>query len=210
MDHVKTGGTLLNMKFAPSLLAGEEGIARLAQLVRTYFRSDGHHVQFNVVSRETLEAAKADPEEHRDLIVRVAGYSDYFCDLSRRPAGRDHRPDRAAGAMTEETRPGPRALVTGATGFLGGHLAAALVSRGYRVRALSRRTSGLDDLERLGVEVVRGDLADVPSLVRAASGVGLVFHAAGRVSDWGPREAFLRRERRGDPERRRRLPARRA
>ena len=82
MDHVKTGGTLLNMKLAPSLLAGEEGVGRLAQLVRSYFRSDGHHVQFNVVSRETLEAAKADPESHRDLIVRVAGYSDYFCDLS--------------------------------------------------------------------------------------------------------------------------------
>ena len=82
MDHVKTGGTLLNMKLAPSLLAGEEGVARLSQLVRTYFRSDGHHVQFNVVSRETLEAAKADPESHRGLIVRVAGYSDYFCDLS--------------------------------------------------------------------------------------------------------------------------------
>jgi nucleoside-diphosphate-sugar epimerase len=86
----------------------------------------------------------------------------------------------------------PSVLVTGATGFLGGHLTAALVSRGYRVRALSRRTSGLDVLERLGVEVFRGDLADLPSLVRAASGVGLVFHAAGRVSDWGPRETFLR------------------
>ena len=81
MDHVKTGGTLLNMKFSPSVLEGEEGISRLAHLVRTYFRSDGHHVQFNVVSRETLEAAKADPESHRGLIVRVAGYSDYFCDL---------------------------------------------------------------------------------------------------------------------------------
>ena len=82
MDHVKTGGTLLNMKLSPSVLEGEEGVSRLAQLVRSYFRSDGHHVQFNVVSRETLEAAKADPEAHRDLIVRVAGYSDYFCDLS--------------------------------------------------------------------------------------------------------------------------------
>ena len=82
MEHVRTGGTLLNMKFSPSVLEGEEGIARLGQLVRTYFRSDGHHVQFNVVSRETLEAAKADPEAHRGLIVRVAGYSDYFCDLS--------------------------------------------------------------------------------------------------------------------------------
>ncbi|HUM02679.1 MAG TPA: trans-4-hydroxy-L-proline dehydratase [Thermoanaerobaculia bacterium] len=82
MDQVKTGGTLLNMKFSPSLLEGEEGIDRLAHLVRTYFRADGHHVQFNVVSAETLRAAQADPESHRGLIVRVAGYSDYFCDLS--------------------------------------------------------------------------------------------------------------------------------
>ncbi|MBK9967250.1 MAG: NAD-dependent epimerase/dehydratase family protein [Holophagales bacterium] len=94
--------------------------------------------------------------------------------------------------MTEESAARPTVLVTGATGFLGGRLTAALVSRGYRVRALSRRTSGLDALERLGVEVVRGDLADQLSLVRAANGVGLVFHAAGRVSDWGPRDAFLR------------------
>jgi trans-4-hydroxy-L-proline dehydratase len=82
MDHVKTGGTLLNMKFSPSLLEGEEGIGRLAQLVRTYFKADGHHVQFNVVTAETLHKAQADPEAHRGLIVRVAGYSDYFCDLS--------------------------------------------------------------------------------------------------------------------------------
>ncbi len=82
MDHVKTGGTLLNMKFAPSLLAGDEGIDKLAHLVRTYFKADGHHVQFNVVTAETLREAQADPEAHRDLIVRVAGYSDYFCDLS--------------------------------------------------------------------------------------------------------------------------------
>ncbi len=86
----------------------------------------------------------------------------------------------------------PPVLVTGATGFVGGHLSAALVSRGYRVRAVSRRTSGLEALQRLGVEVVRGDLDDRASLVRAANGVALVFHAAGRVSDWGPREAFLR------------------
>ncbi|MFI5179873.1 MAG: trans-4-hydroxy-L-proline dehydratase [Thermoanaerobaculia bacterium] len=82
MDHVKTGGTLLNMKLSPTLLEGDEGIDRLAQLVRTYFRADGHHVQFNVVSAETLHAARKDPEAHRGLIVRVAGYSDYFCDLS--------------------------------------------------------------------------------------------------------------------------------
>ncbi len=85
----------------------------------------------------------------------------------------------------------PAALVTGATGFLGGHVAAALVASGTRVRALSRRSSGLDGLERLGVEIVRGDLADLPSLIDAASGVPLVFHAAGRISDWGPREAFV-------------------
>jgi formate C-acetyltransferase len=82
MDHVRTGGTLLNMKFTPSLLAGEDGIEALARLVRGYFRMDGHHVQFNVVNAETLRAAQADPGSHRDLIVRVAGYSDYFCDLS--------------------------------------------------------------------------------------------------------------------------------
>jgi len=83
MDHVKTGGTLLNMKFTPGLLAGEDGIDRLHHLVRGYFKMDGHHVQFNVVTAATLREAQADPGGHRDLIVRVAGYSDYFCDLSR-------------------------------------------------------------------------------------------------------------------------------
>lgn len=82
MDHVKTGGTLLNMKFTPALVEGEAGIERLAHLVRTYFRHDGHHLQFNIVQAETLRQAQATPEAHRDLIVRVAGYSDYFCDLS--------------------------------------------------------------------------------------------------------------------------------
>jgi pyruvate formate-lyase/glycerol dehydratase family glycyl radical enzyme len=82
MDHVKTGGTLLNMKFTPSLLQGEGGIESLQSLVRSYFKLDGHHVQFNVVTADTLRTAKADPASHRDLIVRVAGYSDYFCDLS--------------------------------------------------------------------------------------------------------------------------------
>ncbi len=83
MDHIKTGGTLLNMKFTPSLVAGEEGIDKWANLVRSYFKMDGHHVQFNVVHAETLRDAQADPASHRDLIVRVAGYSDYFCDLSQ-------------------------------------------------------------------------------------------------------------------------------
>lgn len=82
LDHVKTGGALLNMKFSPDLLSTEEGIDKLAKLVRTYFRMDGHHVQFNVVTAETLRKAQKNPEQYRDLIVRVAGYSDYFCDLS--------------------------------------------------------------------------------------------------------------------------------
>jgi len=83
MDQIRTGGTLLNMKFTPSLLEGEEGIEKLTYLVRGYFRMDGHHVQFNVVRAETLRQAQANPEAYRDLIVRVAGYSDYYCDLSR-------------------------------------------------------------------------------------------------------------------------------
>ena len=83
MDHIRTGGTLLNQKFAPRLLEGEKGIDSLAHLVRTYFKLGGHHIQFNVVDAATLRDAQAHPENHRDLIVRVAGYSDYFCDLGR-------------------------------------------------------------------------------------------------------------------------------
>lgn len=81
MDHVRTGGTLLNQKLSPGLLDTEEGLDKWVHLVRSYFRMDGHHIQFNVVDAETLRAAQANPEEYRDLIVRVAGYSDYFCDL---------------------------------------------------------------------------------------------------------------------------------
>jgi len=83
MDHVRTGGTLLNQKFSPQLLKGEDGLDKFCQLIRTYFKLDGHHIQFNVVDAPTLHAAQENPEEHRDLIVRVAGYSDYFCDLGR-------------------------------------------------------------------------------------------------------------------------------
>ncbi|MGA2820942.1 MAG: trans-4-hydroxy-L-proline dehydratase [Anaerolineales bacterium] len=83
MDHVRTGGTLLNQKFAPQLLRDEEGLDKLVQLIRTYFTLDGHHVQFNVVDAATLRAAQEHPDQHRDLIVRVAGYSDYFCDLGK-------------------------------------------------------------------------------------------------------------------------------
>ncbi len=82
IDHARTGGTLLNQKFTPRLLADEEGIDKVARLVRSYFSLDGHHIQMNVVTADTLRTAQKNPEKHRDLIVRVAGYSDYFCDLN--------------------------------------------------------------------------------------------------------------------------------
>jgi formate C-acetyltransferase len=82
LDHARTGGTLLNQKFTPSLVAGEDGLTKLANLVRSYFKLDGHHIQFNVVTADALRDAQREPEKHRDLIVRVAGYSDYFCDLT--------------------------------------------------------------------------------------------------------------------------------
>jgi pyruvate formate-lyase/glycerol dehydratase family glycyl radical enzyme len=82
IDHARTGGTLLNQKFAPELLADKDGLDRLAHLIRTYFKLDGHHIQFNVVNAETLRDAQKHPEKHGDLLVRVAGYSDYFVNLS--------------------------------------------------------------------------------------------------------------------------------
>ena len=81
IDHIRTGGTLLNQKFTPQLLESDQGLGHLAQLVRSYFKLDGHHIQFNVVTVETLRQAQKHPERYRDLIVRVAGYSDYFVDL---------------------------------------------------------------------------------------------------------------------------------
>ncbi|MHC4228261.1 MAG: trans-4-hydroxy-L-proline dehydratase [Planctomycetota bacterium] len=83
IDHARTGGTLLNMKFNPQVLTGEDGIEKLAHLIRAYFKLDGHHIQFNVITAETLREAQQNPEHHRDLIVRVAGYSDYFVDVGR-------------------------------------------------------------------------------------------------------------------------------
>lgn len=83
MDHLNTGGTLLNQKFTPSVVAGEQGLDQMANLIRTYFNLDGHHIQFNVIDRETLRDAQAHPDEYKDLIVRVAGYSDYFRNLSK-------------------------------------------------------------------------------------------------------------------------------
>jgi len=83
MDHVRTGGTLLNQKFTPQALKDEAGLDHLVQLVRAYFKLDGHHIQFNVIDAEALRKAQQRPEQYRDLIVRVAGYSDYFCDLGQ-------------------------------------------------------------------------------------------------------------------------------
>ncbi|SDC63300.1 trans-4-hydroxy-L-proline dehydratase [Williamwhitmania taraxaci] len=81
-DHLKTGGTLLNQKFTPEFFDGEDAIGKIVKLVRTYFRMDGHHIQFNVVSAVTLRDAQKHPENYGDLIVRVAGYSDYYNDLT--------------------------------------------------------------------------------------------------------------------------------
>jgi len=83
MDHVLTGGTLLNLKFNPTLIEGEDGIQKLAQLIRTHFKLGSHHVQFNIITAETLREAQKNPEKYRDLIVRVAGFSEYFCNLSK-------------------------------------------------------------------------------------------------------------------------------
>ena len=82
MDHLLTGGTLLNLKFTPRVLSGDKGLENLVHLVRSYFRLDGHHIQFNVIDAETLQQAQQNPEQYRNLIVRVAGYSDYFNNLN--------------------------------------------------------------------------------------------------------------------------------
>lgn len=81
MDQIKSGGTLLNQRFLPDVLKTDQDLDKLAQLVRTYFRLGGHHIQFNVVDTATLRQAQTHPDEHRNLLVRVAGYSDYFVDL---------------------------------------------------------------------------------------------------------------------------------
>lgn len=82
LDQAKSGGTLLNQRFLPALLKREEDIEKLSALIRSYFALGGHHIQFNIVDSETLHAAQERPEEYRDLLVRVAGYSDYFNDMN--------------------------------------------------------------------------------------------------------------------------------
>ncbi|HUW91929.1 MAG TPA: trans-4-hydroxy-L-proline dehydratase [Bacteroidales bacterium] len=81
IDHLRTGGTLLNQKFSPEFFEDEDSYPKLTALIRSYFSLDGHHIQFNVVNTETLRHAQKNPELYRDLIVRVAGYSDYFNNL---------------------------------------------------------------------------------------------------------------------------------
>ena len=81
MDQIKSGGTLLNQRFLPEVLEKEKDLDKLVQLIRTYFRLNGHHIQFNIVDTETLKKAQAAPDDYADLLVRVAGYSDYFVDL---------------------------------------------------------------------------------------------------------------------------------
>ncbi len=83
MDQLKTGGALLNQKFTPEIVEGEKGLDAMASLVRSYFKLEGHHIQFNVVARETLLRAQKNPNEYKNLIVRVAGYSDYFNNLDK-------------------------------------------------------------------------------------------------------------------------------
>jgi trans-4-hydroxy-L-proline dehydratase len=78
LDQIKSGGTLLNLRFVPALLKREKDIEKLGHLIRSYFTLGGHHIQFNIVDTATLRAAQSCPEDYRDLMVRMAGYSDYF------------------------------------------------------------------------------------------------------------------------------------
>ncbi len=82
--HEITGGVLLNQKVTPAMLSTEENKTKLEMIIRTFFnRLDGYHVQYNVIDKETMLDAQIHPEQHRDLIVRVAGYSAFFNALSR-------------------------------------------------------------------------------------------------------------------------------
>ena len=82
LDQTKSGGTLLNVRFVPSLLKRDEDLKKLVSLIRAYFNMGGHHIQFNIVDTQTLLDAQKQPENYKDLLVRVAGYSDYFNDMT--------------------------------------------------------------------------------------------------------------------------------
>jgi len=83
LDHARCNGNLLNMKISPQVLRSEEDLHKFAGLIRGYFDQGGHHVQFNVIDEETLRNAQKYPEQYRNLLIRVAGYSDYFVLLSK-------------------------------------------------------------------------------------------------------------------------------
>ncbi len=83
MDQGRFCGTLLNQKFSPQVLKNSEDLNKLSLLIKTYFKLNGHHIQFNVIDATTLKSAQAKPEDYRNLVVRVAGYSDYFVNLSK-------------------------------------------------------------------------------------------------------------------------------
>ena len=97
MNQVKSGGTLLNQRFLPSVLDGDGGLEKMAGLIRTYFNLGGHHIQFNVVDTETLRKAQKNPDEYRGLLVRVEGYSDYFVDLD------DHHQEEIIARTAQES-----------------------------------------------------------------------------------------------------------
>lgn len=82
LDQTKSGGTLLNVRFVPTLLKRDEDLRKLVSLIRAYFNMGGHHIQFNIVDTQTLLDAQKQPESYKDLLVRVAGYSDYFNDMT--------------------------------------------------------------------------------------------------------------------------------
>lgn len=82
LDQTKSGGTLLNVRFVPSLLKRDEDLKKLVSLIRAYFNMGGHHIQFNIVDTQTLLDAQKQPDNYKDLLVRVAGYSDYFNDMT--------------------------------------------------------------------------------------------------------------------------------
>ena len=82
LDQTKSGGTLLNVRFVPNLLRRDEDLKKFSSLIRTYFKFGGHHIQFNIVDTATLRDAQQHPDDYRDLLVRVAGYSDYFNDMT--------------------------------------------------------------------------------------------------------------------------------
>lgn len=82
LDQTKSGGTLLNVRFVPTLLKRDVDLEKLGSLIRTYFSLGGHHIQFNIVDTDTLLDAQKNPDQYKDLLVRVAGYSDYFNDMT--------------------------------------------------------------------------------------------------------------------------------